>query len=92
MSVTFYISKDPKEITGPAIGSTKSILKSIQTYGPTIKRVIVTSSFAAITDDSKGFRPGYVYTEADWNPVSLSYTRIFRRLLTWHLDYLGRDA
>lgn len=41
-SVTFCISKDPKEMTGPAVGSTKSILKSIKTYGPTVKRVVIT--------------------------------------------------
>jgi nucleoside-diphosphate-sugar epimerase len=64
-------SKDPKEITGPAVGSTKSILKSVKNLGPTVKRVIITSSFAANIDPNQGFRPGYVYSEADWNPVSV---------------------
>jgi len=90
MSVTFCISKDPKEITGPAVGSTKSILKSIKTYGPTVKRVIITSSFAAIIDANKGLRPGYVYTEADWNPVSLSSNRIFPAAIDMALRLLGK--
>lgn len=30
----------------------------------------MTSSFAAIVDGSKGTRPGYVYSESDWNPIS----------------------
>lgn len=31
---------------------------------------MITSSFAAINDREKGLRPGYVYSEKDWNPVS----------------------
>jgi nucleoside-diphosphate-sugar epimerase len=64
-------SEDPNEIVGPAVGGTKSILKSIKEHGPTVKRVIITSSFASIVDLGKGFRPGYAYTEADYNPVSI---------------------
>ena len=54
----------------PAIQGTIEILKAAKTYGPTVKRVVVTSSFASISDPTKGDRPGYVYTEKDWNPVS----------------------
>lgn len=35
-----------------------------------MKRVVLTSSFAAIIDLGKGARPGYTYTEEDWNPVT----------------------
>lgn len=31
---------------------------------------MITSSFASIVDGSKGTRPGYVYSEKDWNPVT----------------------
>ena len=29
----------------------------------------ITSSFAAMIDSSQGNRPGYIYSEKDWNPV-----------------------
>ena len=35
-----------------------------------MRRMVVTSSFAAINDAAKGFRPGYVYSERDWNPLT----------------------
>lgn len=31
---------------------------------------MITSSFASIIDPSKGTRPGYTYSEADWNPIT----------------------
>ncbi|KAB2102937.1 hypothetical protein AG0111_0g8858 [Alternaria gaisen] len=55
----------------PAVHGTLEILKSAakRTDGR-IKRVVVTSSFAAVCDFFKGSRPGYVYTEKDWNPIT----------------------
>ncbi|ORY74541.1 NAD-P-binding protein [Leucosporidium creatinivorum] len=35
---------------------------------PSVKRVIVTSSFAAVTSPHLDPRPGHTYTEQDWNP------------------------
>ena len=43
-------------------------MKSIKANNPNIGRVVITSSFASIIDLSKGLRPGYTYTEKDWNP------------------------
>ncbi|PVG04397.1 NAD(P)-binding protein [Serendipita vermifera] len=65
---------DPNEIVGPAVGGTKSILKSIKNLAPTVKRVIITSSFASIVSLNQGFRPTYAYTEEDWNPVTWEET------------------
>lgn len=31
---------------------------------------VITSSFASILDPSKGNRPGYTYSEKDWNPTT----------------------
>lgn len=31
---------------------------------------MITSSFASILDPSKGNRPGYTYSEKDWNPIT----------------------
>ncbi|KAG8706587.1 methylglyoxal reductase (NADPH-dependent) gre2 [Ceratobasidium sp. 395] len=60
-----------KELYQPAIEGTTSILKSIKSKAPSVKRVVITSSFTTVADRSKGFRPGYVYTDKDWNPVTL---------------------
>jgi nucleoside-diphosphate-sugar epimerase len=64
--------KDVKsELLEPAINGTKNVLEAAAQYGgPELKRVIITSSFASILDLSKGYRPGYVYTEKDWNPAT----------------------
>ncbi|GAM40632.1 cinnamoyl-CoA reductase [Talaromyces pinophilus] len=58
------------ELFQPAIQGTTSILKAIQEHNPDIRRVVITGSFASVLDPSKGVRPGYAYTEADWNPVT----------------------
>ncbi|KAI5465031.1 hypothetical protein BGZ63DRAFT_350323 [Mariannaea sp. PMI_226] len=59
-----------KELFQPAIQGTTSILEAIQTNNPGISRVVITSSFASVLDPAEGQRPGYTYTEADWNPVA----------------------
>jgi nucleoside-diphosphate-sugar epimerase len=54
----------------PAVLGTTGILKSIVKFAPTVKRVIITSSFAAIVNRKKGFWPEHTYSEADWNPIT----------------------
>ncbi|KAF7531066.1 hypothetical protein G7054_g9246 [Neopestalotiopsis clavispora] len=51
----------------PAINGTKNILHAIKAYAPTCKRVVITSSFAAIVNPN---RPPKIYDESSWNPVS----------------------
>lgn len=46
-------------------------MKSIKKSAPSVKHVVITSSFAAIFDGDKGSRPGYVYSEDDWSNVTL---------------------
>jgi nucleoside-diphosphate-sugar epimerase len=38
---------------------------------PSVRRVVVTSSFAAILDESKLTDPNTVFSEKSWNPVTL---------------------
>ncbi|KAI0970723.1 putative NAD dependent epimerase/dehydratase [Xylaria arbuscula] len=60
--------KDPKELLDPAINGTTSILEALKKYAPNVKRVIITSSFAAILDASKFGDSTKAWSEADWNP------------------------
>lgn len=58
-----------EDVVKPAISMTTNVLAAAAAH-PQVKRVVVTSSFAAILDLGAGFRPGYIYTEHDWNPVT----------------------
>ncbi|KAK3325121.1 hypothetical protein B0H66DRAFT_110531 [Apodospora peruviana] len=58
------------DLLEPSIGGAVSILEAVKRYGKDVRCVVETSSFAAILDLGKGYRPGYTYTEADWNPMT----------------------
>ncbi|KAL3952727.1 hypothetical protein ACCO45_012670 [Purpureocillium lilacinum] len=58
------------ELFRPAIQGTVSILEATQKHNPGVSRIVITSSFASVLDPSQGKRPGYIYTERDWNPVT----------------------
>lgn len=60
-----------QDLLDPAVIGTTGILKSIKKNAPTVKQVVITSSFAAIVNPSKGFWPGHEYSEEDWNPMTL---------------------
>lgn len=64
-----------KELFEPAVNGTVSILKAVQEHNPSVKRIVITSSFAAVLDFTAGLRPGYTYTEADWNPMTIDEAR-----------------
>ena len=53
----------------PAIHGTKSLIEAAKTE-PRIKRIVLLSTFGAVIDLTQGFRPGYTYTGADWNPIT----------------------
>ncbi len=55
----------------PALIGTTAILKAIARSAPTVRRVVVTSSFAAILDEAKLTDPNTIFTEASWNPVTI---------------------
>lgn len=54
----------------PAVIGTTGVLKSIKKSAPSVKRVVITSSFAAIINPSKGSWPNHPYSEDDWNPIT----------------------
>ncbi|PGH08395.1 hypothetical protein GX51_01221 [Blastomyces parvus] len=64
----FRASDNKAELLDPAINGTVGILRAIQRSAPTVKHVVITSSFASIIDANKP--PTYTYSEADWNPIT----------------------
>jgi nucleoside-diphosphate-sugar epimerase len=64
------VEDNVKQLLDPAINSVTAILEATRRYGPNVGRVVNTSSFASILDLGQGARPGYVYTEKDWNPMT----------------------
>ncbi|KAJ6781612.1 hypothetical protein PWT90_04414 [Aphanocladium album] len=59
------------ELIDPAVNGTTGILRAIQKHAPHVRRVVVTSSFAAIVDGAKIFDHAAVFTEASWNPNTI---------------------
>lgn len=66
----FNVTDVQKQLLDPAIIGTTGVLKSIKKSAPTVKRVVITSSFASIVDGAQGTRPGHTYSESDWNPIT----------------------
>jgi nucleoside-diphosphate-sugar epimerase len=65
----FGVEDNERDLLRPAIDGTLNILNSVHTHAPQVQRVVLTSSFAAMADVTKGNWPGHVYSEADWNPM-----------------------
>ncbi|KAJ7455614.1 D-lactaldehyde dehydrogenase [Mycena galericulata] len=57
-----FDADDPAELSEPAIKGTVGILESARKYGDSVKRIVVTSSCAAVMHTSDA-----VLTELDWN-------------------------
>lgn len=66
----FNVTDVQKQLLDPAYIGTTGILKSIQKSAPSVKRVVITSSFAAVVNPHKGNWPEHTYSEADWNPLT----------------------
>ncbi|KFZ20141.1 hypothetical protein V502_03337 [Pseudogymnoascus sp. VKM F-4520 (FW-2644)] len=67
----FNVTDTKKDLLDPAINGTTGILKAIKKSAPTVKHVVITSSFAAILNGSKLPNwPEHTYTEEDWNPIT----------------------
>ena len=59
------IPRDENEVIGPALEGTLNVLKACAEAG-TVKRVVLTSSVAAVSNGLKG-ETGRTYTEEDWS-------------------------
>jgi nucleoside-diphosphate-sugar epimerase len=64
----FNITDPKKDLLDPAIIGTTGILKAIKARAPTVKRVVITSSFASIINPKKHPKS---YSEENWNPVTM---------------------
>ena len=67
---TFDIKDAETDLILPAINGTLRVLEAVVKFAPQVKRVVLTSSFAAIADFSKQFWPDHVYNESQWNPMT----------------------
>ena len=65
----YVYSNFETELLIPSINGTLRICEAAQT-AKSVKRVVLTSSFASVYDASKGRDPGKTYTEDDWCPLS----------------------
>ncbi|GKZ77727.1 hypothetical protein AnigIFM56816_000508 [Aspergillus niger] len=64
----YSIDNIKKDMLDPAVNGTVGILRSVHKYAPTVKKVVITSSFAAMWNPSKP--AGSKYSESDWNKVT----------------------
>ncbi|KIW33782.1 uncharacterized protein PV07_00606 [Cladophialophora immunda] len=63
-------AKTTADFIDPAIHGTTEILKSAAKYAPGLKRLVITSSFAAIGNPLDLQGNGRVYSSEVWNPVT----------------------
>ncbi|ODQ64917.1 NAD(P)-binding protein [Nadsonia fulvescens var. elongata DSM 6958] len=59
-----------EHLYAPAVKGTRNILESVRKFAPQVKRVIITSSYAAIMDISKEQDSSFTITEKTWNPMT----------------------
>ncbi|KAJ5112439.1 hypothetical protein N7532_000484 [Penicillium argentinense] len=80
----FNVQDPVKDFLDPAIKGTTGILKAVKAHAPTVKRVVITSSFAAIVNPKQ--HPT-VYSEKDWNPVTweeaMDHANVYRASKTF---------
>ncbi|TQB75868.1 hypothetical protein MPDQ_001469 [Monascus purpureus] len=84
------VEDNERDLIRPVLEGTRNILEAIEKNAPTVKRVVLTSSFASMFDSSKGNRPGYVYNEKDWNPTT--YEEATRKDSPGFVSYLAAKS
>ncbi|KAK7427330.1 hypothetical protein QQZ08_006099 [Neonectria magnoliae] len=66
---TYDTTNNEKELILPAINGVRAIVEAAAT-NPSIKRIVITSSFASVLDVNRKGPPYFIYTGADWNPLT----------------------
>ncbi|KDQ06900.1 hypothetical protein BOTBODRAFT_39260 [Botryobasidium botryosum FD-172 SS1] len=64
------VARDPQDVIKPAVAGTLNILESVKKRGPSVKRVVITSSCVTCMQPKAG--EPLLYTEADWNDHSVN--------------------
>lgn len=59
-----------RDVVDPAVKGTTGILKAIKRNAPQVRRVVVTSSFAAIVDSKTQSDPNVTLSEKTWNSIT----------------------
>lgn len=72
---TLKVEDNERDLIIPALNGTKAVLESAYKYGKKVKRIVITSSFAAVADFSKGLWLGHLYDESQWNPMTYESTK-----------------
>lgn len=63
----FSVTDPKKDLLDPAIIGTTGILKAVKKSAPSVKRVVITSSFASIINANSHPK---IYSEEHWNPIT----------------------
>ncbi|KOS22537.1 NADPH-dependent aldehyde reductase ARI1 [Escovopsis weberi] len=59
---------DPQtQAVDAAVNGVKSIFAAVAAHAPSVRRVVMTSSFAVLTNENRVFDPTFVYDEQSWN-------------------------
>ncbi|KAM0786885.1 hypothetical protein ACM66B_002310 [Microbotryomycetes sp. NB124-2] len=67
----YNVKDNERDMLKPAIQGTENVLRACASdKGKNVKRVVITSSFAAVLDLNKGSAEGTTYTQETWNPAS----------------------
>ncbi|EXJ93923.1 dihydroflavonol-4-reductase [Capronia coronata CBS 617.96] len=64
----YNVKDNKKDLLDPAVMGTTGILKAIKSSAPSVKRVVITSSFAAMANPQN---PPKVYNEEIWNQMTM---------------------
>ena len=62
----------------PAVTGVENVLASALTV-PTLEKVVLTSSLAAVVGDTQKFASQYLHTESDWNEVATEIYHPYNR-------------
>ncbi|KAJ5572520.1 hypothetical protein N7450_009504 [Penicillium hetheringtonii] len=66
---TYNTTNNEKELVIPAINGVAAILDAARKTS-SVRRVVITSSFASVLDVNRKGPPYFTYTGADWNPLT----------------------
>ncbi|KAI0777495.1 NAD-P-binding protein [Trametes elegans] len=68
-------AEDPEDFIQPAVKGTRSLLQSALAHRDTVRRVVVTSSCAAVSTPTEVSEGARVFDERDWNEHSVRIVR-----------------